>query len=111
MKLGWLPNTPDLVLRQICEEDGLEQLLIFDCPTMTVNTFENLKCCRNLRRLVIAYSSELVTTEKFQAYLRSGSKSQSELVQCKGIKAEMLPEELRQLDLPNQHLAWQLGVD
>lgn len=98
LKLGLLPNTPDLVLRQISEEKGLEQLFIIDCPTMTVNTLEKiLKSCGNLRRLVVAYGSELVTPEIFQAYLRSGSKSQLELVQCKGIKAEMLPEELRQL--------------
>ncbi|GAQ86372.1 hypothetical protein KFL_002850160 [Klebsormidium nitens] len=97
LSLGWFWYTPDLLLRQVTEEESLETLQIYGCSFLKDATVERvLAKCSHLKVLGFAFD-ELLTPGLLEAYARCSRKVFLEIKKCKGIDAGGLSEQLRNL--------------
>lgn len=82
------------MLGQLSEEVALEDLRLGGCSNLTDDTVcKILTGCRCLRRLSLS-SCNLLTPRVFDHYIESGAEAYLRVVDCEGIRPEMVPETL-----------------
>lgn len=86
---------PDEVLERISEEPSLKELHLVSSSNLTDARLKKLFMnCRNLQIFLLG-CCDLLTINIFKDYVDSSSQATLAVRYCKGIRPEMLPEDLR----------------